>query len=69
MTQVLEDKNVHLSNFDRLAARHKAPAHPWLEKLRRQSIARFDLVGFKQRVTNGVAESGEKREAHRTTDG
>src|SRR5438445_46480 len=49
MTQVLEEKNVHLSNFDRIVAREGAASRPWLDKLRRGAIARFDLVGFPSR--------------------
>ncbi len=50
MIQVIEDKNVHLSNFDRFATQ-EGIRHPWLEKLRRDAIARFDLVGFPTRKT------------------
>ena len=50
MIQVIDDKKVHLSNFDRFATQEGA-GHPWLEKLRRGAIARFDLVGFPTRKT------------------
>ena len=50
MMQVIDDKNVYLSNFDRFATREGA-GQPWLEKLRRDAIARFDLVGFPSRKT------------------
>ena len=45
MTQLLDDRNIHLANFT-LFARHAPPTLPWLQKLRRSAIARFDLVGF-----------------------
>ena len=48
MTQVIEDKNVHLSNFSRFATQEGA-GQPWLEKLRREAIARFNQVGFPTR--------------------
>jgi Fe-S cluster assembly protein SufD len=50
MTQVIDDKHVHLSNFDRFATQEGA-GQPWLEKVRREAIARFDLVGFPTRKT------------------
>ena len=50
MIQVIDDKKVHLSNFD-LFATQEGLGHPWLEKLRREAIARFDLVGFPSRKT------------------
>src|SRR5262245_22525060 len=47
MTQLAEDKNVHLSHFERLELELPAGAnHAWLEKLRRDGITRFDAVGF-----------------------
>jgi Fe-S cluster assembly protein SufD len=47
MTQLAEDKNVHVSHFERLELELPAGAsHPWLEKLRRDGISRFDEVGF-----------------------
>jgi Fe-S cluster assembly protein SufD len=50
MTQVIDDKKIHLSNFDRFATQEGA-GQPWLEKLRRDAIARFDAVGFPSRKT------------------
>jgi Fe-S cluster assembly protein SufD len=46
MTQLAEDKNVHVSHFERLELELNGAAQPWLEKLRRDGIARFDAVGF-----------------------
>lgn len=47
MTQLAEDKNVHLSHFERLELELPASAeHPWLERLRREAITRFDETGF-----------------------
>lgn len=47
MTQLAEDRNVHVSNFQRLASESSGADHPaWLGRLRRQGIARFDAVGF-----------------------
>src|SRR5258706_11758844 len=44
------DKHVHLSNFDRFVQDEgTAVTPPWLERLRREAIARFDLVGFPSR--------------------
>ena len=50
MPQVIDDKNVHLSNFNRFATQEGA-GHPWLEKVRRDAIARFNEVGFPSRKT------------------
>jgi Fe-S cluster assembly protein SufD len=50
MTQVIDDKKIHLSNFDRFATQ-EGTGQPWLEKLRRDAIARFDAVGFPSRKT------------------
>jgi Fe-S cluster assembly protein SufD len=47
MTQVADDKNVHVSHFERLELElRRAGSHAWLDKLRRGGIARFDEVGF-----------------------
>lgn len=47
MTQLAEDRNVHVSNFERLASESSGADHPaWLDRLRRAGIARFDAVGF-----------------------
>jgi Fe-S cluster assembly protein SufD len=47
MTQLAEDKNVHVSHFERLELELPAGAnHPWLERLRRDGITRFEEVGF-----------------------
>jgi len=58
MTQLAEDrqtgiahsKGIHLANFSRHFAtgekQSAVVAHPWLDDLRKRSIARFDSVGF-----------------------
>jgi Fe-S cluster assembly protein SufD len=47
MTQLVEDKNVHVSHFERLELERPAGAdHAWLDQLRRAGISRFDEVGF-----------------------
>ena len=48
MTQLMEEKNVHLSNFRRFEkeANGDGASMPWLDELRRAGMARFDLVGF-----------------------
>jgi Fe-S cluster assembly protein SufD len=47
MTQLAEDKNVHVSHFERLEMELPAAgSHGWLDALRRGAIARFDAVGF-----------------------
>ena len=47
MTQLAEDKNVHVSHFERLENQPSSAAdRPWLEKLRRAGIERFEAVGF-----------------------
>lgn len=45
MTQVLEDNTVHLSNLA-VAMRHAPADQPWLNKLRRESLACLDANGF-----------------------
>ena len=47
MTQLAEDKNLHVSHFERLEIERPAGSdHAWLDKLRRAGISRFDEVGF-----------------------
>src|SRR5688572_26830579 len=47
MTQLMEEKNVHLSNFERFEKEANGGAmQPWLDELRKAGMARFDLVGF-----------------------
>src|SRR3712207_4911896 len=47
MTQLAEDKNLHLSHFERLELElPKGADHPWLDRLRRGGITRFNEVGF-----------------------
>ncbi len=45
MTQVLEKKEIHLSNFSRFEQK-LTKAQPWVGSLRNRGIARFDEVGF-----------------------
>jgi Fe-S cluster assembly protein SufD len=47
MTQVADDKNVHVSHFERLELElPRGSSHAWLDRLRRGGIARFDELGF-----------------------
>jgi Fe-S cluster assembly protein SufD len=46
MTQLLEEKSVHLSNFERFEKESVGDAQPWLDELRKTGMARFDAVGF-----------------------
>ena len=46
MTQLVEEKNVHLSNFSRVEKQLGGAGQPWLEKLRKVAIAAFEQVGF-----------------------
>ena len=46
MTQLAEDKNVHVSHYERLETESSAAVRPWVEELRRAGIGRFDAVGF-----------------------
>jgi Fe-S cluster assembly protein SufD len=48
MTQLMEEKNVHLSNFQRFEkeANGDGATMPWLDELRKAGMARFELVGF-----------------------
>ena len=49
MTQLLEEKNVHLSNFERFEKEANGggvAVLPWLDELRKAGMARFDRVGF-----------------------
>src|SRR6476661_4589026 len=48
MTQLIEEKNVHLSNFERFEkeANGDGNAIAWLDELRKAGMSRFDLVGF-----------------------
>jgi Fe-S cluster assembly protein SufD len=45
MTQLAEEKDAHVSNYQRLEEQGVEIA-PWMEERRRAGIARFDLVGF-----------------------
>src|SRR3954466_14899992 len=46
MTQLAEETSSHMSNFSRFEQESSLPAHPWLERLRKSSIARFEATGF-----------------------
>lgn len=47
MTQLAEEKRVHLSNFERFEREANGDGMlPWLDELRRSGMARFDEVGF-----------------------
>src|SRR5688572_12290633 len=48
MAQVLDERKSAHSNYSRLQREilQPSPAQPWLDKLRKNAIARFDLVGF-----------------------
>ena len=50
MTQLAEEKKVHLTNFTRLEERSPGDGSPprpaWLDGMRRGAIARFEQVGF-----------------------
>src|SRR5688500_10813159 len=58
MTQLMEEKNVHLSNFSRVERELGGGGQPWLEKMRKAAMAAFEQVGFpttrdeEWRVTN-----------------
>src|SRR5690349_7477978 len=45
MTQLMEEKRTHLSNFERFEKESNGDA-PWLDELRKAGMARFGLVGF-----------------------
>lgn len=45
MTQLVEDSNIHLANYKAFAKRGNG-ALPWLEKLRKRGIDRFEAAGF-----------------------
>src|SRR5829696_4945410 len=44
MTQLAEEKGVHLSNFEQFE--REANALPWLDDLRKAGMAQFDAAGF-----------------------
>ena len=46
MTQLLEEKRIHLSNFKRFEKESNGDAMPWLDELRRSGMARFEQVGY-----------------------
>jgi Fe-S cluster assembly protein SufD len=46
MTQLVQEKNVHLSNFTRVDKELGGGGQPWLEKMRRVGIAAFEEAGF-----------------------
>ena len=46
MTQLAEETSSHMHNFSRFEQESSLPAHPWLERLRKSAIARFESTGF-----------------------
>jgi len=46
MTQLLEEKRIHLSNFQRFEKESNGDLPSWLDALRRSGMARFEQVGF-----------------------
>ena len=50
MTQLAEEKGVHVRNFAALEKATSMSVLPWLDERRRAAIARFDLVGFPGRT-------------------
>src|SRR3954471_16901338 len=47
MTQLAEETSSHMSNFSRFEQESSSlPDHPWLERLRKSAIARFEATGF-----------------------
>lgn len=46
MTQLAEEKSIHLENFARFQRQGGVDGHAWLERLRRDAIARFEASGF-----------------------
>lgn len=48
MTQLMEDKAIHLTNFSRFE-KQLGNSHPWLDQLRKRGMARFEQAGFPKR--------------------
>jgi hypothetical protein len=46
MTQLLEEKRMHLSNFERFEKESNGDLPSWVDALRRNGLARFEQVGF-----------------------
>src|SRR5215213_9165057 len=46
MTQLAEETSSHMSNFSRFEQESSLPDHPWLQRLRKSAIARFEATGF-----------------------
>src|SRR3954453_19033492 len=46
MTQLAEETSSHMSNFSRFEQESSLPDHPWLGRLRKSAIARFEASGF-----------------------
>src|ERR1051325_5160961 len=46
MTQLAEETSSHMSNFSRFEQESSLPDHPWLQRLRKSAIARFESTGF-----------------------
>jgi Fe-S cluster assembly protein SufD len=46
MTELMEEKSTHLSNYARFESEANGTGPAWLDRLRKAGIDRFDLVGF-----------------------
>lgn len=46
MTQVAEEKGIHLSNFSRFEEEAAGAVQPWLDEIRQAGISRFKHTGF-----------------------
>src|SRR6476619_3066090 len=46
MTQLAEEKGVHVKNFAALEKQTAGEVLPWLDERRKAGISRFELVGF-----------------------
>src|SRR5690349_10006275 len=53
MTQLAEEKGIHVRNFAALERTTVGDVLPWLDERRRAGIARFDLVGFPSATDEG----------------
>src|SRR5258706_7138670 len=46
MTQLAEEPSTHMTSFSRFEQESSLPAHPWLERLRKSAIQRFESTGY-----------------------
>src|SRR4051812_8223336 len=46
MTQLLEEKRIHLSNFAQFERQSNGDLPGWIDELRKRGMSRFDEVGF-----------------------